>query len=626
MTTNVETFQFQAEARQVLDLMIHSLYTNKEIFLRELISNASDALDRLRFEALSRPELIEPDEKLEIWIESDPEKKTLTIHDNGIGMSREEVIANIGTIAKSGTRELIQTLREKQSSDALTSLIGQFGVGFYSAFMVADRVTLITRRAGEEKATQWESSGDGTFTITDTTRFNRGTSITLHLKTFEEGSEVEDFTDKWVISRIVKRYSDFVTYRIIYKSHETNVVEDEKPLNSMKPIWTRQRSDVTDEEYKEFYKHISHDWNEPMKTWSFRAEGRSEYQALLFIPSQAPFDLFYQTGKFGLHLYVRRVLIVEHCEELLPSYLRFVRGVVDSADLPLNVSRQRLQEDRHISQIRKWLTKKVLDSLEEMQTKESDKYVELWKQFGRVLKEGSSSDFENKDKLVSLYLFESSNDPEKLTTFKDYVSRMKEGQTAIYYLTGPSRRAVEHSPHLEVFKAKGYEVLYLVDPVDEFVVQFLFEFEGKPLKSAGKGAVDLGEDKDLKERSSEYAPLLEALQRRLADKVKEVRLSSRLTSSPVCLVVSDQDMSPNLEKLVNQAKGVVSKQKRIMELNPDHEIVVRMKDRLKAVTDDALFEDFAQVILGYALLAEGSELEDPLLFNQALMRVLAKSI
>src|SRR5215475_6815882 len=354
------------------------------------------------------------DEKLEIWLESDSKERTLTISDNGIGMSRDEVIANIGTIAKSGTRELLETLRERKNADMVTTLIGQFGVGFYSAFMVADRVTLLTRRAGEDKATQWESTGDGTFTIVETSKFTRGTSIVLHLKKFGEDAEVEDFTDKWVIEGIVKRYSDFVAYPIMYRDKEGK--EAAKTLNSMKPIWTRPRSEVTDEEYKEFYKHISHDWNEPFVTWSFRAEGRSEYQALLFIPSQAPLDLFYTTGKFGLHLYVRRVLIMEHCEELLPTYLRFIRGVVDSADLPLNVSRQRLQEDLHITQIRKWLVKKVLDSLEDMQTKEPDKYEELWKHFGRVLKEGAGFDFENKDKLVPLFLFESSSDPEKLTS------------------------------------------------------------------------------------------------------------------------------------------------------------------------------------------------------------------
>jgi molecular chaperone HtpG len=620
MSTNTETFQFQAEARQVLDLMIHSLYTNKEIFLRELISNASDALDRLRFEALTKPELIGPDDKLEIWIETDPNAHTLTISDNGIGMSRDEVISHIGTIAKSGTRELLQTLRERKSADMLTTLIGQFGVGFYSAFMVADRVTLVTRRAGEEKATQWESAGDGTYTIADASKFTRGTSITLHLKKFEEDAEVEDFTDKWVIERIVKRYSDFVAYPVVYKDKEGK--EAAKTLNSQKPIWTRPRSEVSEDEYKEFYKHISHDWNEPLTTWSFRAEGRSEYQALLFVPSQAPFDLFYATGKFGLHLYVRRVLIMEHCEELLPAYLRFMQGVVDSADLPLNVSRQRLQEDRHIAQIRKWLTKKILDSLEEMQKNEPEKYAKFWGQFGRVVKEGPSFDFDNKDKVMGLCMFESSADAEKPTTLKDYVSRMKPDQTSIYYLTGPSRRAVENSPHLEAFKEKGFEVLYLVDPVDEMLVQWLPEYEGKKLKSIAKGAADLGDEADLKGKQGEFSKLIDALQKKLEERVKEVRLSSRLTSSPACLVVAEHDVSPNLEKLLNQARGETTKQKRILELNPDHEIVAKMRDR----SEDPMLADFAEVLYGYALLAEGSELTEPLKFNQALIRVLGKTL
>src|SRR5205823_5531267 len=370
-------------------------------------------------------------------------------------------------------------------------------------------------------------SGDGTFTVTEASKFTRGTSVTLHLKKFEEDAEVDDFAEKRVIERIVKRYSDFVSYPIIYKSHDSK--EPDKTLNSMKPIWTRPRSEVKDDEYKEFYKHISHDWNEPMQTWSFRAEGRSEYQALLFVPSQAPFDLFYATAKFGLHLYVRRVLIMEHCEELLPSYLRFIRGVVDSADLPLNVSRQRLQEDLHITQIRKWLVKKVLDSLEDMQTKEPEEYAELWKQFGRVIKEGPGTDFDNREKLVSLAMFESSNDPEKFTTLKDYVSRMKDGQNAIYYLTGASRRAVENSPHLEAFREKQYEVLYLTDPVDEVFVQWVPEFEGKKLKSLAKGIADFGVTDDLADKSRDYAKLTAALQTKLEDRVKEVRLSSRLT-------------------------------------------------------------------------------------------------
>ena len=624
MSSNVETFQFQAEARQVLELMIHSLYTNKEIFIRELISNASDAIDRLRFEALSNPELIGEDDRYEIVIESDPKSRTLTIQDNGIGMSREEVITHIGTIAKSGTRDLLEKMKESKSPDAAASMIGQFGVGFYSAFMAADLVTLVTRRAGESQATRWESTGDGTYTIAEGNRFSRGTSITLHLRKFEEDDQVEDFTDKYVISRIVQRYSDFVTHPIRFKEKDGKT--DDKPLNSMKPIWTRPRTEVTEDEYKEFYKHISHDWSEPLKSWSYRAEGRSEYHSLLFIPSQAPFDLFQQTGKFGLHLYVRRVLIMEHCEDLLPSYLRFVRGVVDSADLPLNVSRQRLQEDRHIAQIRKWLTRKVLDSFEDMLKNESETYNKFWKNFGRVLKEGAGFDFDNKDKLLHLYLFESSNDPEKLTTFADYVSRMKPEQKSIYFLTGPSRRAVENSPHLEAFRAKGYEVLFLVDPVDEILVQWIFEFEGKHLKSVAKGLADIGDDRDLTAKGAELSGLMDTLQSKLDERVRQVRLSGRLTSSPACLVVADQDMSPNLEKLMNQAKGESTKQKRIMEINPDHEIVVKMRDRLKQDAADPLLDDYANILYGYALLAEGSELDDSPKFNQALLRVLGKAI
>jgi molecular chaperone HtpG len=624
VSSNVETFQFQAEARQVLELMIHSLYTNKEIFIRELISNASDAIDRLRFEALSNPELIGEDDRYEIVIESDPKAKTLTIHDNGIGMSREEVIAHIGTIAKSGTRDLLEKMKESKSPDAAASMIGQFGVGFYSAFMAADLVTLVTRRAGEAQATRWESTGDGTYTIAEGNRFSRGTSITLHLRKFEEDDQVEDFTDKYVISRIVQRYSDFVTHPIRFKEKDGKA--DDKPLNSMKPIWTRPRTEVTEDEYKEFYKHISHDWSEPLKSWSHRAEGRSEYQSLLFIPSQAPFDLFQQTGKFGLHLYVRRVLIMEHCEDLLPSYLRFVRGVVDSADLPLNVSRQRLQEDRHIAQIRKWLTRKVLDSFEDMLKNEPETYNQFWKNFGRVLKEGAGFDFENKDKLLHLYLFESSNDAEKLTTLADYVGRMKPDQKSIYFLTGPSRRAVENSPHLEAFRAKGFEVLFLVDPVDEILVQWIFEFEGKNLKSVAKGLADIGDDRDLTAKGAELSGLMDTLQSKLDERVRQVRLSGRLTSSPACLVVADQDMSPNLEKLMNQAKGESTKQKRIMEINPDHEIVVKMSERLKQDAADPLLDDFANILYGYALLAEGSELDDSPKFNQALLRVLGKAI
>jgi len=624
MSANVETFQFQAEARQVLELMIHSLYTNKEIFLRELISNASDATDRLRFEALSRPELVGPDDRLEILIETDPKERTLTVHDNGVGMSRQEVITNIGTIAKSGTRELLETLKESRSSELATSLIGQFGVGFYSAVMVADRVTLVTRRAGEDTGTQWESTGDGTYSVTDARRFMHGTSITLHLKKTEGDESDEDFTQTFVLESIIRKYSDFVTYPIRIK--EKDGKESEKPVNSMKPIWIRPRSEVKDEEYKEFYKHISHDWNEPMRFWSLRAEGRSEYQALLYAPSEAPFDLYYQHGKWGLHLFVRRVLIMEHCQDVLPSYLRFMRGVVDSADLPLNVSRQRLQEDRHIAQIRKWLTRKILDSFEEMNRKEPEEYLKLWKNFGRVIKEGVTLDSDNKDKLLGLFLFESSADTEKLTMLEQYVSRMKEDQKAIYYITGPSRRAIEHSPHLEAFDSKGYEVLFLTDPVDEMLVQWVWDYKDKKLKSVAKGVADLGDTEDLTAKVKEFSSLMDVLQSKLDANVKQVRLSGRLKSSPVCLVVADEDMSPNLEALLGRAKGEMTRQKRIMEINPNHELVRRMSALYAANAEDPALNDFANILYGYALLAEGSEIPEPQAFNDSLLKVVTKAL
>jgi molecular chaperone HtpG len=646
-TATVETLQFQAETRQLLDLMIHSLYSNKEIFLRELISNASDALDRLRFEALTRPELLEGDETLEIRLEADRQARTLTIHDNGIGMSRDEVIANIGTIAKSGTRELVERLKQGESQQSIAEMIGQFGVGFYSSFMAAERVILVTRRTGETAATRWESTGDGTYTIEETEKPRRGTSITLHLKPEDKENGVDDFSDRWVISRIVRRYSDFVNYPIILKAEKDPEIEDlakeketgekpvmpleEKVLNSMKPIWTRPPSEVTEDEYKEFYRHISHDWTEPLKHISYKAEGRIEYQALLFIPAQAPYDLYYVASKPGLQLYVKRIQIMEKCEDLLPHYLRFVRGVVDSPDLQLNVSREMLQQDRFITLIRKGLTKKVLDVLDEMRTKEEDAYLKFWAEFGRAIKEGTSSDYENKERLLELLVFQSSNDPEKLTTLKDYVARMKEGQNEIYYLTGESRSQVENSPHLEAFKDKGYEVLYLVDPVDELLTQSLNEYGGKKLKSVGKGTVNLGSDEEkkqteeeLKAKEEQMKPLLDALQQKLDANVKQVRLTSRLTNSPVCLVGAEHDYSPQLEKLLQKGKGGGPKQRRIMELNPSHEILARMSERFEKDKEDPLLEDYAQLLFGYGLIAEGGELPDPVRFNRAVADLMTR--
>lgn len=650
MEAQAETYRFETETTQLLKLMIHSLYTDKEIFLRELISNASDAIDRLRFEALTKPELVADNHTPEIRIEVDSDARHLSIHDNGIGMSREELIANIGTIASSGTRTLLEQVRaEEQSSQALAELIGRFGVGFYSAFMVADSVRLVTRRAGEESATEWESSGDGEYRLSPAQRSQHGTSIHLHLKPADPENGLEDFTQQWTLSSIVKRHSDFVSYPIKMKQErheperdadgtpkedgETRVVIEDTTLNSMKPIWTRPQSEVSEEEYTEFYTHIAHDWNPPLKTLAFRAEGRFEFQAVVFVPSQAPFDLYYHTAPFGLQLYAQRVMIMERCEDLLPRYLRFLKGVVDSADLPLNISRQRLQQDRHISQIRQWLSKRILDALTNLAENDGDVFTKVWEQFGRTLKEGVSADFENKDRLVPLLRFPSSHDPEKLTSLKDYVERMRTEQTDIYYLTGESRRGVENSPHLEAFKDKGYEVLYLVEPVDELVVQAVTEFAGKKLQSVGKGTVQLGSEtekqeaeKALKEQAQDYADLLETLQKRLDEHVKEVRLSTRLTTSPVCLVGAEHDHSPQLERLLSQSQTDLPKQKRIMELNPTHPILTKLYERYQNNSQDASLDEYAQLLFGYGLLAEGSELPDPVAFNRRVADLMVRSL
>ena len=648
MTATVETFPFQAETRQLLDIMIHSLYSQKEIFLRELISNASDAVDKVRFEAITQPELLAGGEQLEIRLEPDKEARTLTIHDTGIGMSRAEVIAHIGTIAKSGTREMMARLRESKADDKVENLIGQFGVGFYSSFMVADKVTLVTRRAGEQTATYWESTGQGEYAIADAERPTRGTSITLHLKPVDTENGIEDFTDPWVIKRIVKRYSDFVRYPILLKEEhqdverdadgkptgQTKTIVEDKTLNSMKPIWTLPTADVTEAEYTEFYQQISHDFQPPLANLPLKAEGRIEYQALLFVPAHAPFDFYYVGAKTGLQLYVRRIMVMDHCEELLPRYLRFVKGVVDSMDLPLSISREKMQQDRHISQMRRWLASRVLEKLDAMLLAERDKYVTFWQAFGPAIKEGIASDRENTDKLIALALFSTSDDPEKLTTLAEYVGRMKSGQEEIYYLTGESRAAVEHSPHLEAFREKGYEVLYLIDPIDELMAQSLTEFEGKKLHSIAKGTVELGTadekqqaEQQLKEQQQAYASLFELLQKQLADQVKEVRLSSRLTTSPVCLVSDADDYSPQLERLLKRAMNEdLPKQLRIMELNPKHPILEKMHTRFENTPDDPLLKEYAELLLGYALLAEGSPLVDPVEFNKQLADLMLRAL
>ena len=646
MNAEVETHQFQAETKQLLDIVINSLYSHKEIFLRELISNASDALDRVRFESLTDPKILDPAETLEIRLETDVNARTLTVLDNGIGMSRDEVVSHIGTIAKSGTRELMDTLKDRKSGEAVADLIGQFGVGFYSVFMVADKVTLVTRRAGASIATRWTSTGDGAYELAEDTRFTRGTTITLHLKGVDVENGLDDFTEFGVLRSLVKRYSDFVGYPI--KAEETrqepadestkettHEVTEEKILNSMKPIWIRPSTEVSTEEYAEFYRHIAHDWQEPLDRLLLKAEGRIEYQALLYLPAQAPLDLYYRDQQFGLQLYVRRVLIMEQCQHLLPSYLRFLKGVVDSADLPLNVSREMIQQDRHIKQMQNWLSRKVLDYLGQVQKEDDEKYLKFWNEFGQVLKEGVAAETDVKDRVVPLLRFQSSHDPSALTSLADYVARMKTSQNDIYFLTGESRAVIENSPHLEAFQAKGYEVLYLVDPIDEMVTGSVHEVEGKTLKSVGQGTVELGSDEerkqaeeDLADRKKTFENLLEFLQKNLGDWIKEARLSTRLTTSPACLVGGEGDMSPQLERLLRRAKGVdgQAKNKRILELNPDHEITTKLQARFAGNQEDPALVNYAYLLLGYALLAEGSELPDPARFNRAIADLMSKGL
>lgn len=646
---SAETFHFQAETRRLLDLMIHSLYSKKDIFLRELISNASDALDRLRYEALREdgPEL--GDAPLEIRVEADPDARTLTVSDNGIGMSRQELIDNLGTIARSGTQELLAKLKEAQKEESVLQLIGQFGVGFYSSFMAADRVVVVTRQVGEEGATRWESAGAGEFTVAPGERASRGTTVTLHLKPEDEEAGLDDFTDEFVLKRIIKRYSDFVTYPIVLKTEHDEIERDEQgvpkepetktrvvaetTVNSRVPLWTKPESEVSEEEYAEFYKHVAHDWTEPMAHISQRAEGRFEYQALLFVPGQAPYDLFYVGYEPGLQLYVKQVLIMERCETLLPRYLRFLKGVVESSDLPLNVSREMLQSDRLIHAIRRGLVKKVLDTFAEWKEKDAERYLKLWNEFGRALKEGLGEDFDNKDKLTALLLFDSSREGEELTDLAGYVERMKPEQEHIYYLTGESREQVAASPQLEAFRDRGYEVLYLTDPVDELLVQYLTEFEGKRLKSAGKGEIELGDQAEREERKkkleakqSELEGLLERLQKELDAHVKHVRLSNRLKTSPACLVGAEHDYSPQLEKLLMKGKGGGLAQRWILELNPEHAIVEAMHRRFDEAPESFPIGDYAQLLFGYAKIADGLELPEPVRFNEAVSNLMQSTL
>lgn len=611
-----ESMAFQAEVKQLLQLMIHSLYSNKEIVLRELISNASDAADKLRFEALANGALYENDSELKIRIAFDKEARTLTIADNGIGMSRDEVIANIGTIAKSGTKEFFNALTGDQAKDA--NLIGQFGVGFYSAFILADKVTLTTRRAGATEAVRWESAGEGDFTIEAADKTSRGTEITLHLR---EGED--EFLSDWKLKTIIRKYSDHITLPIVMKKSEWKdgaevATDEDETVNKASALWARSKNDITEEEYQEFYKHVSHDFENPLAYTHSRVEGKQEYISLLYVPSKAPFDLYDRDRRHGIKLYVKRVFIMEDAEKLMPQYLRFVRGVIDTSDLPLNVSREILQSSRDVDAIKAGSVKKVLGLLEDMAENKPEDYAKFYNEFGRVLKEGPGEDFANKEKIAGLLRFASTKADTDVqdVSFKDYISRMQAEQDVIYYITADSFAAAQHSPHLEIFRKKGIEVLLMSDRVDEWLLGSLTEFEGKKLQSIAKGDLDLGKlesetEKEIQKKIEEESKtLVEKIKQTLGSQVKDVRVTHRLTDSPACLVSDAQDFSGNLARILKAAGQNAPESKPILEINPSHKLV----KRLEAESAEAVFADLTHVLFDQALLAEGGTLEDPASF------------
>ncbi len=632
-TANRETLGFQTEVKQLLQLMIHSLYSNREIFLRELVSNASDACDKLRFEALHNAALFEADSDLKIRISYDKQARTLTIADNGIGMSRDEVITNLGTIAKSGTREFFSRLSGDQQKDA--TLIGQFGVGFYSAFIVADKVTVMTRRAGEsaDQGVRWvcDQSGDGggEFTIEMMEKADRGTKVTLHLR-----ADQDDLLEGRKLRSIIHKYSDHIVQPILMKKEEwkdgkQTITDEDETVNQASALWARPKNDISDDEYKAFYKHVGHDYEDPLAWTHARVEGRQEYTQLLYIPSRAPFDLWDHKARHGIKLYVRRVFIMDDAEQLLPPYLRFVRGIVDTNDLPLNVSREILQESKDIEAIRSGCTKKILGLLEDIAANDKERYAKFWTEFGLVLKEGTGQDYANQEKIAGLLRFASthSDKDEETVSLADYIARTKEGQDRIYYITADTFNAARNSPHLEVFRKKGIEVLLLSARVDEWVVGSLTEFDGKQLVSVAKGGLDLGKLEDEAEKqqqqkqASDHKDLTEKIKTSLAERVKEVRVTHRLTDSPACLVADEHDIGGNMARMLKAAGQKIPATLPILEINPDHPVVMRLKE------EQRYFDDWAAVLFDQALLAEGGQLDDPAGFvkrvNQLMLEMRA---
>lgn len=612
-----ETFGFQAEVKQLLQLMIHSLYSNKEIFLRELISNASDAADKLRFEALRDPMLLVDEPELKVWVLLDKEAKTITIRDNGIGMTRDEVIQNLGTIAKSGTREFLSTLTGDRAKDS--QLIGQFGVGFYSSFIVADKVVVTTRKAGlpATEGVRWSSAGEGDYELETVSKETRGTEVVLHLK-----SDEDEFLNDWRLKNIIMKYSDHLTLPVLIKNEKN---EDEV-VNRATALWTLSKNEITDDQYKELYKHVSHDFQDPLVWTHNKVEGKLEYITLLYIPEHAPFDLWHVGKTRGLKLYVRRVFIMDDAEQFLPHYLRFVRGIIDSNDLPLNISREILQSNRVIDTIKTAVVKRVLGMLEQLATDDKAKYQTFWRAFGQVLKEGPAEDFANKEQIAKLLRFAStqSGDAEQTVSLEDYIARMPAGQTKIFYVTADTFKAASHSPHLEIFRKKGIEVLLLTDRVDEWLMTHLTEFQGKPVQAVTRGGLDLGDladktaEEEHKQAETDFEETVKKVKELLQASVKDVRLSQRLTDSPACIVLDEQDLSSQMERMLRASGQQVPVQKPILELNPDHNMI----KHLKVEQDNARFEDWARLLLDQAILAEGGQLEDPASFVQRFNKIL----
>ncbi|MBI5100426.1 MAG: molecular chaperone HtpG [Nitrospirae bacterium] len=630
-----EKMEFKTEVTQLMDLMIHSLYSHKEIFLRELISNASDALDKARYESLTRKEIQEAAGQWKIRLAVDKTAGTLTVSDNGIGMTKDEIITALGTIAHSGTKEFLKSLQAGQKKDS-PDLIGQFGVGFYSSFMVADRVTVITRKAGsaDQAGVRWESAADGTFTVDDVEKKEAGTEVILHLKDDEK-----KYLDEWELRNIVRKYSDYIEHPVVmeverkkpdaFDKDKTISVKEDETLNSQKAIWLKDKSEIGENEYAEFYKHISHDFSEPAKVLHYKAEGTSEFNALLFIPSKLPMGIFYKDYKIGPTLYVKRVQIMDHCEELIPPYLRFVSGVVDSSDLPLNVSREILQSNRQIDIIKKNITKKVLETLSDMKKNEPDKYLTFHKEFGRVLKEGIHFDYSRREQIADLLLFPSTKTgPDLTTTFQDYVAAMKEGQDEIYYITGPSIGEVMQSPYLEAFREKDYEVLIMLDDIDDVIMSGLNEYKGKKIKSVVKGDIKFDEKggDDQAKKTEEYSGLIASIKDQLKGEIKDVRISGRLKDSPCCLVIDEGAMDANMEKLMKAMGQDVPPSLRILEINPGHPLFDMMKSLVGDDSRKDLLKEYIDMIYSQALLLEGSRPKDPAAFARSVARLMTERL